>query len=143
MHVGDAVLALEDPGALQLDVVRREVVKQAAPLPEEHRDEMELKLVEEAGGERELRRRGARGPPDYPATFETHDLTPGGKATYIMTGPNGTMQASGASRSSSRRRRWNSPTRSPVQTESRSRMCRSQSKSALPNATPEPEWRCT
>lgn len=59
MHVGDAVLALEDPGALQLDVVRREVVKQAAPLPEEHRDEMELKLVEEAGGERELRRRGA------------------------------------------------------------------------------------
>jgi uncharacterized protein YndB with AHSA1/START domain len=32
------------------------------------------------------------GPPAYPATFETHDLTPGGAATYVMTGPNGTMR---------------------------------------------------
>jgi uncharacterized protein YndB with AHSA1/START domain len=24
-----------------------------------------------------------------PATFETHDLTPGGEATYVMTGPDG------------------------------------------------------
>lgn len=29
------------------------------------------------------------GPPSYPATFETHDLRPGGEATYYMTGPEG------------------------------------------------------
>ncbi|MGW0707350.1 SRPBCC family protein [Streptomyces sp. NPDC002643] len=29
------------------------------------------------------------GPPTYPATFETHDLVPGGEATYFMTGPEG------------------------------------------------------
>jgi uncharacterized protein YndB with AHSA1/START domain len=29
------------------------------------------------------------GPPGYPATFEKHDLTPGGEATYFMTGPEG------------------------------------------------------
>jgi uncharacterized protein YndB with AHSA1/START domain len=29
------------------------------------------------------------GPPGYPATFQTHDLTPGGEATYFMTGPEG------------------------------------------------------
>lgn len=29
------------------------------------------------------------GPPTYPATFEQHDLTPGGRATYYMTGPEG------------------------------------------------------
>ena len=29
------------------------------------------------------------GPPTYPATFEKHDLTPGGEATYFMTGPEG------------------------------------------------------
>jgi uncharacterized protein YndB with AHSA1/START domain len=29
------------------------------------------------------------GPPTYPATFETHDLTPGGEVTYFMTGPGG------------------------------------------------------
>ena len=27
------------------------------------------------------------GPPGYPATFEQHDLTPGGTITYFMTGP--------------------------------------------------------
>jgi uncharacterized protein YndB with AHSA1/START domain len=27
------------------------------------------------------------GPPTYPATFEEHDLTPGGSCTYFMTGP--------------------------------------------------------
>ena len=32
------------------------------------------------------------GPPNYPATFEKHDLRPGGKATYRMTGPEGTMR---------------------------------------------------
>ncbi|MGH8956889.1 MAG: SRPBCC family protein [Microbacterium sp.] len=29
------------------------------------------------------------GPPTYPATFEKHDLTPGGEVTYFMTGPEG------------------------------------------------------
>lgn len=29
------------------------------------------------------------GPPTYPATFVTHDLTPGGKAEYYMTSPEG------------------------------------------------------
>jgi uncharacterized protein YndB with AHSA1/START domain len=29
------------------------------------------------------------GPPTYPATFVDHDLTPGGFATYFMTGPDG------------------------------------------------------
>ncbi len=31
------------------------------------------------------------GPADHPATFEKHDLTPGGEATYFMTGPEGAM----------------------------------------------------
>jgi uncharacterized protein YndB with AHSA1/START domain len=29
------------------------------------------------------------GPPGYPATFEKHDLNPGGEATYFMTTPDG------------------------------------------------------
>ncbi|MFJ9665353.1 SRPBCC domain-containing protein [Streptomyces sp. NPDC101219] len=29
------------------------------------------------------------GPPSYPATFEEHDLTPGGEVRYFMTGPEG------------------------------------------------------
>jgi uncharacterized protein YndB with AHSA1/START domain len=29
------------------------------------------------------------GPPTHPATFDEHDLTPGGRATYVMTGPGG------------------------------------------------------
>ena len=29
------------------------------------------------------------GPPTYPATFERHDLSPGGDVTYFMTGPEG------------------------------------------------------
>ena len=29
------------------------------------------------------------GPPGYPATFEKHDLRPGGETTYFMTGPEG------------------------------------------------------
>ena len=29
------------------------------------------------------------GPPTYPATFVDHDLTPGGRCTYFMTGPDG------------------------------------------------------
>ena len=29
------------------------------------------------------------GPPGFPATFEHHDLTPGGTTTYFMSGPDG------------------------------------------------------
>ena len=29
------------------------------------------------------------GPPTYPATFQEHDLSPGGGAAYFMTGPGG------------------------------------------------------
>jgi uncharacterized protein YndB with AHSA1/START domain len=29
------------------------------------------------------------GPPGYPATFEKHDLLPGGEVVYFMTGPEG------------------------------------------------------
>lgn len=29
------------------------------------------------------------GPPSHPATFEQHDLSPGGEVTYFMTGPEG------------------------------------------------------
>jgi uncharacterized protein YndB with AHSA1/START domain len=29
------------------------------------------------------------GPPSHPATFVAHDLTPGGRAAYFMTGPEG------------------------------------------------------
>src|SRR3712207_4428087 len=29
------------------------------------------------------------GPPTYPATFERHDLSPGGEVSYFMTGPEG------------------------------------------------------
>ena len=29
------------------------------------------------------------GPPTYPATFTEHDLTPGGRCSYFMTGPDG------------------------------------------------------
>ncbi len=29
------------------------------------------------------------GPPDYPATFEKHELIPGAEVTYFMTGPEG------------------------------------------------------
>ena len=31
------------------------------------------------------------GPPAHPATFEKHDLSPGGAATYFMLGPEGAM----------------------------------------------------
>ena len=33
------------------------------------------------------------GPPTYPATVVDHDLTPGGRMTYIMTGPEGDKHA--------------------------------------------------
>jgi uncharacterized protein YndB with AHSA1/START domain len=33
------------------------------------------------------------GPPTYPATVVDHDLTPGGRVTYFMTGPDGDKHA--------------------------------------------------
>ena len=33
------------------------------------------------------------GPPTYPATVVDHDLTPGGRMTYFMTGPDGDKHA--------------------------------------------------
>jgi uncharacterized protein YndB with AHSA1/START domain len=33
------------------------------------------------------------GPPTYPATVVDHDLTPGGRVTYVMTGPDGDKHA--------------------------------------------------
>jgi hypothetical protein len=44
-------------------VLGTEVVEEAAALAEEHRDEMDLELVEDAGGERELR--GSRASPGF------------------------------------------------------------------------------
>jgi hypothetical protein len=37
VHVGDTGLPVEDPGALQLDVLGTEVVEETAPLAEKHR----------------------------------------------------------------------------------------------------------
>lgn len=33
------------------------------------------------------------GPPSYPATVVDHDLRPGGRVTYVMTGPQGDQRA--------------------------------------------------
>jgi uncharacterized protein YndB with AHSA1/START domain len=35
------------------------------------------------------------GPPGFPATFEQHDLTPGGQITYFMCGPDGADRLDG------------------------------------------------
>src|SRR5580704_16852038 len=35
------------------------------------------------------------GPPGFPATFEHHDLTPGGTSTYFMSGPDGAKMFDG------------------------------------------------
>ena len=84
------------------------------------------------------------GPPGYPATFEKHDLTPGGEVTYFMTGPEATGRtASGGSRRSIHRPRCSSRTRSPTRTGRRSRTCRSaRSGSSSPGATAARGWRC-
>ncbi len=37
------------------------------------------------------------GPPTYPATVVDHDLIPGGRVTYFMTGPEATGTAVGGS----------------------------------------------
>ena len=46
-------------GALRLDVLGTELVEETAPLAEEHRNEMDHELVEDAGRECELRGSGA------------------------------------------------------------------------------------
>jgi len=33
------------------------------------------------------------GPPTYPATFHSHELKPGSRSTYVMTGPEGEQHA--------------------------------------------------
>ena len=58
MHVGGTG-PFEDPGALQLDVLGTEVVEETAALAEEHLDEVDLDLVEEASTECEPRGCGA------------------------------------------------------------------------------------
>ena len=44
--------------AVQLDLLGSEVLEQSEHLAEEHRDDMELELVEDAGGKCELRDSG-------------------------------------------------------------------------------------
>src|SRR3954454_23426471 len=54
-QVGHTVLAHEGSRPDQLDVLGGEAVEESAPLAEEHRDDVELELVEDTGRERELR----------------------------------------------------------------------------------------
>jgi hypothetical protein len=75
--VGDAALPLEDPSALQLDLLRGEVFEETAPLAEEHRDDVELDLVEDAGRERQLR---------YPGAMDEHVLLACGLLGSIRRG---------------------------------------------------------
>ena len=50
MQVRDTVLALQDAGALQLDLLGSEALEQQAALAEEDGDDVELELVQHAGG---------------------------------------------------------------------------------------------
>jgi uncharacterized protein YndB with AHSA1/START domain len=66
------------------------------------------------------------GPPTYPATFTEHDLVPGSRVTYHMTGPKATSHA--ATETSSRpmhRVGSSSATVSPTPTARRTRTCQS------------------
>ena len=65
-EMGDAG-PVEDPGQLELHVVRPEVIEEPPPLAEQNRDQVDLQLVEDAGSERQ--RRGAR-------TVDEHVLLP-------------------------------------------------------------------
>jgi hypothetical protein len=40
VHVSDAGLPVEDPDALQLDLLGSQALEESAPLAEEHRDDM-------------------------------------------------------------------------------------------------------
>jgi hypothetical protein len=77
VQVGDTV-PLERPGALELDVLGTEVVEETAALAEEHRDEMDLELVEDAAGERELCRPGA---------VDKHVLSPAARLASVIAVP--------------------------------------------------------
>src|SRR4051812_31052429 len=55
----DAALALEHPRALELNLLGSEALEQSAPLPEEHRDDVKLQLVQDAGRQSEPRDAGA------------------------------------------------------------------------------------
>jgi hypothetical protein len=46
VHVGD--ISVEDPGALQLDLVGSEALEETEPLAEEPRDDIRLELVKDA-----------------------------------------------------------------------------------------------
>src|SRR5437773_2170553 len=59
VQVDDTALSLEGPRALQLDLLGSKILEQTTPLPEEHRDDVELELVEDAGGKCELGGSGA------------------------------------------------------------------------------------
>ena len=43
------------------------------------------------------------GPPEYPATVVDHDLRPGGRVTYYMTGPTGDKHAGSCGACANRR----------------------------------------
>jgi hypothetical protein len=61
MHMRHPGLSLENPGALELDVLRIAFVEQTAPSTKVHRDEVDLEFVEDAGGECEADSGGAVG----------------------------------------------------------------------------------
>ena len=84
------------------------------------------------------------GPPTHPATFEKHDLTPGGEATYFMTGPDGAMWGAWRIRAVDPPTSLEFKTPSATRTGRRSRTCRSsRSESGSPSARAAHGWRCT
>jgi hypothetical protein len=60
-HTSDEDAGTHRGPRARLDVLGAEVVEETAALAEEHRDQVNLQLVEDAGGEGELRE--AEGPP--------------------------------------------------------------------------------
>jgi hypothetical protein len=53
-RMGVTPFSPRDPGALELDLLGSVCLEQTAPLGEEHQGDMELDLVEDAGGDCEL-----------------------------------------------------------------------------------------
>lgn len=65
------------------------------------------------------------GPPGYPATVVDHNLRPGGRTTYYMTGPEArNTPDTGRSRQSTSHGASRSPTDSPTRISIRHRNCR-------------------
>jgi hypothetical protein len=56
---GSTAVPFADPSALQLDLLSSQIVEQPATLAEQHRDDMELECIPEAGRQRQLRDGGA------------------------------------------------------------------------------------